>query len=66
MLAPRGSTTPAFDLQIDAAMIGRIISHYSIERPIGAGGMGQVYLARDLALGRSAAIKLVGEKGDPC
>ncbi len=40
-------------------MIGRTLSHYRIEKPLGAGGMGEVFLARDLALGRSAAVKVL-------
>lgn len=40
-------------------MIGRKLSHYLIERRLGAGGMGEVYLARDLALARPAALKIL-------
>lgn len=35
-----------------ASFVGRSISHYVIEKQIGAGGMGKVYLARDTRLGR--------------
>ncbi len=40
-------------------MLGRRVSHYLVERLLGAGGMGEVFLARDLALGRPAALKLL-------
>jgi TolB-like protein len=44
-------------------VIGRAISHYLIEERLGQGGMGDVYLALDLALGRRVALKLL--KDDP-
>src|SRR5919204_74017 len=38
------------------------LAHYKILGPIGAGGMGEVYRARDTRLGRTVAIKvLAGE-----
>jgi len=39
-------------------VIGQTLSHYTLERRLGAGGMGEVFLARDLALGRLAAVKV--------
>ncbi len=40
-------------------MIGRSLGHYEIVDKIGAGGMGEVYLARDQRLDRKVAIKLL-------
>ncbi len=44
--------------QSPVSMAGRVIGHCQIERLIGAGGMGEVYLARDLELGRTVAVKI--------
>ena len=38
---------------------GQQIGHYRIIKPIGAGGMGEVYLAEDINLNRAVAIKFL-------
>ncbi|MDX2044927.1 MAG: protein kinase [Acidobacteriota bacterium] len=43
----------------DTAMIGRVFGHYQIISHLGAGGMGEVYLAMDEKLSRKIALKLL-------
>ena len=38
---------------------GTTLGGYEISGPIGAGGMGEVYAARDLRLGRQVAMKVL-------
>ncbi|PYV63232.1 MAG: hypothetical protein DMG95_07495, partial [Acidobacteria bacterium] len=42
-------------------LLGRTISHYRVIKKIGSGGMGVVYEAEDLRLGRRVAIKVMLE-----
>jgi len=44
---------------IPATMVGAFLGGYQLQALIGAGGMGEVYQARDPKLGRSVAIKIL-------
>jgi Tol biopolymer transport system component len=58
----RGAVIAAAELVSDVSqsvLNGRRLGAYQILAPIGAGGMGEVYRARDTRLGRDVAIKIL-------
>jgi uncharacterized RDD family membrane protein YckC/tRNA A-37 threonylcarbamoyl transferase component Bud32 len=57
---PRTATVPRTEITHGPGLQGgQQLGHFRIERRIGAGGMGEVYLATDLALDRPVAIKVL-------
>src|SRR5262245_36138482 len=60
---------PALDLaarrlakETGGSLIGQTLGHYNVLSVLGVGGMGEVYLARDMKLDRKVALKLLQQQ----
>jgi len=49
------------------SIVGQTVSHYALLEKLGAGGMGEIYKARDSRLNRIVAVKVLapGKTRDP-
>jgi serine/threonine protein kinase len=57
--SPDAVAAEMFAGEVEAEIIGSMVGHYRVERLIGEGGMGKVYLADDTLLSRKVALKIL-------
>ena len=59
---PEDLAAALFEKGTNQNIIGKTLNHYRVLSPLGAGGMGEVYLAEDMKLGRKIALKLLPQQ----
>jgi Tol biopolymer transport system component len=60
--SPDDIATAALAARRTRSLVGKTLGEYQVIGPLGTGGMGDVFLAQDMRLGRKAALKLLPEE----